>query len=82
MRFSGPAVGGGGEEAAGGVEQDAADGRIGSGAAGIDGRFVERDYFIAENDRSQWVWIFRTRGGAADLQAPTSPRWFLQGIFG
>ncbi len=47
-----------------------------------DGRFVERDYFIAENDRSQWVWIFRTRGGAADLQAPTSPRWFLQGIFG
>lgn len=47
-----------------------------------DGRFVERDYFIAENDRSQWVWIFRTRGGAADTEAPSSPRWFLQGIFG
>ena len=58
-----------------------------------DGHFVERDYFIAENDHSQWVWIFRTRGGGgsggggdgdgnADPQAPASPRWFLQGMFG
>lgn len=47
-----------------------------------DGGFIERDYFIAENDRSQWVWIYRTRGGGADPEGPASPRWFLQGIFG
>ncbi len=47
-----------------------------------DGHFIERDYFIAENDRSQWVWIFRTRGGHGEAEVPASPRWFLQGIFG
>ena len=47
-----------------------------------DGHFIERDYFIAENERSQWVWIFRTRGGTEDSLSPASPRWFLQGIFG
>lgn len=47
-----------------------------------DGHFVERDYFIAESDQSQWVWIFRTRAGGGDHDAPPSHRWFLQGIFG
>ena len=47
-----------------------------------DGHFVERDYFIAESDQSQWVWIFRTRAGGGDPQMPPAHRWFLQGIFG
>ncbi len=47
-----------------------------------DGHFVERDYFIAESDQSQWVWIFRTRAGGGDPDMPASHRWFLQGIFG
>ncbi len=47
-----------------------------------DGHFVERDYFIAESDQSQWVWIFRTRAGGGDPETPPAHRWFLQGIFG
>ena len=41
-----------------------------------DDGLVQRDYFIAEDASSGWVWIFRTRTGDADAG------WFLQGMFG
>ncbi len=34
---------------------------------------VHRDYFVARNDRGQWLWVFR------ELAAPHG--WFLHGLF-
>ncbi|MGE0311263.1 MAG: DNA polymerase Y family protein [Lautropia sp.] len=54
-----------------------------------DDHLVQRDYFIAESDQSQWVWIYRTRGGEASHRSGDTGsrddapnRWYLQGIFG
>lgn len=47
-----------------------------------DDHLVQRDYFIAESDQSQWVWIYRTRGGEASNREDAPNRWYLQGIFG
>ena len=52
-----------------------------------DCRLVQRDYFIAEDDHAQWLWIYRTRGGHDDGTADGDAAerhatWYLQGIFG
>lgn len=40
-----------------------------AGEAGAAGD-VRRDYFVAQNPRGQWAWVFRDAGG-----------WFLHGLF-
>ena len=54
-----------------------------------DCNLVQRDYFIAEDDHAQWLWIYRTRGNnsAPADTGNVPPRdlnasWYLQGIFG
>ena len=51
-----------------------------------DCNLIQRDYFIAEDDCAQWLWIYRTRGtrGTADADSPqdVEASWYLQGIFG
>ena len=52
-----------------------------------DCRLVQRDYFIAEDDHAQWLWIYRTRGGqdgnaVNDEAGERHATWYLQGIFG
>lgn len=38
-----------------------------------DNHLVQRDYFIAESDQAQWVWIYRTRGTAPRDEDDRSP---------
>ena len=46
-----------------------------------DQQLIQRDYFIAEDDQAQWLWIYRTRGQNGGAAEQTG-RWFLQGMFG
>jgi protein ImuB len=41
-----------------------------------DDGLIERDYFIAENDARQLLWVYRERR-ATDVAA----QWFLHGFF-
>jgi protein ImuB len=43
-----------------------------------DGNFVQRDYFIAEDDEAALYWIFSTRG----TDGVGSSSWHVQGMFG
>jgi protein ImuB len=43
-----------------------------------DDAMVARDYFIAENELGQLLWIYRE----ADPAVQNSARWYLQGLFG
>jgi protein ImuB len=55
-----------------------------------DCNLVQRDYFIAEDDHAQWLWIYRSRGNNAAAADDTgchpsrdlNTSWYLQGIFG
>lgn len=54
-----------------------------------DCNLVQRDYFIAEDDQAQWLWIYRTRGNnGIQAEAANGPSrdlntsWYLQGMFG
>ncbi|CAB3800306.1 hypothetical protein LMG28614_05140 [Paraburkholderia ultramafica] len=37
-----------------------------------DGNIVERDYYVADDDRCHMVWVYRERLN----------EWYLQGLFG
>ncbi|MBN9126749.1 MAG: hypothetical protein J0I90_04075 [Nitrosospira sp.] len=39
---------------------------------------IARDYFIAENELGQLLWIYREPDAAMENRA----RWYLQGFFG
>jgi protein ImuB len=41
----------------------------------FDGELVQRDYYVAENDRHALLWIYRERDALAG-------GWYLQGLFG
>ena len=49
-----------------------------------DDALVARDYFIAENDLGQLLWIYRECRdyGEHNAAAPRSQSWYLQGLFG
>jgi protein ImuB len=46
-----------------------------------DGNLVERDYFVAQNDEHELVWIFRSRTGRSN-HGPGPGTWYLHGLFG
>ena len=46
-----------------------------------DGDLVERDYFVAQNDEHELVWIFRSRTGRSN-HGPGPGTWYLHGLFG
>ena len=43
-----------------------------------DDAMVARDYFIAENELGQLLWVYRE----ADPVTHNNSRWYLQGLFG
>ncbi|ODT73444.1 MAG: DNA polymerase IV-like protein ImuB [Nitrosomonadales bacterium SCN 54-20] len=43
---------------------------------------VARDYFIAENDQGQLVWIYRKHSPAEKDKGNKGGNWYLQGLFG
>jgi len=52
-----------------------------------DGNLVERDYFVAQNESAELVWIFRSRTGRDEgelqsSQVPARSIWYLHGFFG
>ena len=47
--------------------------------AGWWGEPQTRDYFMAEGEDRAYYWLYRER---SDADGDTSPRWYLQGLFG
>ena len=48
-----------------------------------DDALVARDYFIAENDLGQLLWIYREHSGSSEHNAAArNQSWYLQGLFG
>ena len=49
-----------------------------------DDALVARDYFIAENDLGQLLWIYREHSEPSEHNAATARNqsWYLQGLFG
>ncbi len=47
-----------------------------------DGKLVQRDYFIAENDSHRLFWIYRERATGKSSNTTEGSGWFVQGYFG
>jgi protein ImuB len=47
-----------------------------------DDALVARDYFIAENDLGQLLWIYREHSEHNAAGAGKNQSWYLQGLFG
>jgi protein ImuB len=43
---------------------------------------IARDYFIAENDQGQLLWIYREHNPVEKDKGNKGGNWYLQGLFG